>query len=244
MSAMVFSHYYLTGNEGADFQVGDRPVLDEYDGFFDQTLDAVEPGAELFLLLSDRSQLPSIGSNRASREMRDRLDRTPLITGKLVENAGARFVFEVHKRETFLEVVRRKPLPVSNEAVTEVARYKKFWEHTADHRRTMGSDYRFKFVCGLPSVSSVEQALHSGFHYTPQTDFGPESPRVANRFALFLEPGVGTSGVRVIALGDNDINSSRVFDLTDVSEYRACIRGALAGAELREEANCWNYLLK
>jgi len=255
VSAIIFSHYCLTGNEGADFQVGARPELDPYDGFFDQALDAVEPGAELFFLLSDPKQLPRTGAKWACREMRDRLDKAPMITGKLVENAGAPFVFEVHKRETFLEVLGRKPLPVSNEAVIEVARHKKLWsiyayakkeskECAADGRRQVGSRYRFKFACGLPSVSSVEEALRSGFHCSPQTDFGSQPPGEARGFALILEPVSGTSAVRVIALGDNDINSSRVFDLTDVSEYRASIRDMLERVELSEEASCWNFLLR
>ena len=53
MGALVFSQYYLTGNEGADFQIGARPVLDEYDGFFDQARDAVKPGDRLLFLLND-----------------------------------------------------------------------------------------------------------------------------------------------------------------------------------------------
>lgn len=241
VSAIIFSHYFLTGNEGADFQIGARPVLDEYDGFFDQALDSVEPGAKLFFLLSDPKQLR--GSKWASREKREQLDRAPMITGKLVENAGAPFVFEVHKRETFQDVLGRKPPPASNEAVNEVARDKKFWEQTAKGRRTMGSRYRFKFVCGLPSVSRVEEALRSGFHCSAQTDFGSEPPREARGFALFLEPLPGTSGVRVIALGDND-HYSRIFDLTDVNEYQASIKRVLETAELSEEANCWNFLLR
>lgn len=262
MSAIVFSRYHAIGDEGADFQPGTRVLLDPYDGFFDEALDAVEPGTELFFLLSDPRQLPRTGAKRPCREMREQLNRAPMITGRLVENAGGAFVFEVHKRETFQEVVGRKPLPVSNEAITEVARYKKFWEQAAESRRSTGSRYRFRFVCGLPSVASVEEALRSGFHCSPQKDFGSYPPLLhqppssnglwwsgkpygghARAFPLFLERLSGTSGVRVIALGDNDIDSSRVFDLTDVNEYRASIRGMLDRAELKEEASCWNFLL-
>ena len=247
MSAIVFSHYYAIGNEGDDFQPGARVHLDPYDGFFDQALDAVEPGTELFFLLTDPRQLPQAGAKRTCREMREmreQLDRAPMITGKLVENAAGSFVFEAHKRETFLEVVGRKPLPVSNEALTEITRYKKFWEQAAEGRRGMGSRYRFKLVCGLPNVSSVEETLRSGFHCCSPTDFGLQPPREAPDFALYLEPVSGTSAVRVIVLGDNDIDSSRVFDLTDVSEYRASIGGMLERAELSEEASCWNFLLR
>jgi hypothetical protein len=142
--------------------------------------------------------------------------------------------------------VEKRPLPISNEAVSEVARYKNFWEQ-AEGRRGTGSRYRFRFVCGLPSVSSVEEALRSGFHCSPQTNFGDPVPRVtstgefteeppgqARAYPLFLERLSGASGVRVIALGENDIDSCRVFDLTDVNEYRASIRGMLDRAELEE----------
>lgn len=234
----------MTGNEGVDFQPGSRPVLDEYDGFFDQALDTIQPGAELFFLLSDPKQLHSTGSKRSCPEMRPYLDHAPMITGRLLENAAGHFVFEVHKRETFSEVVRRKPLSVHNEAVSEVARHKKIWECAAESRRKMGSHYRFKLVCGLPSLSSVELALHTGFHCSPQMDFSSEPPAEAPNGTLFLEPLAGTSVVRVIALGDNDINSSRVFDLTDVNEYREAIRGMLNRASFKEEANCWNSLLE
>ena len=99
MSALVFSHYYLTGNEGADFQVGARPVLDEYDGFFDQALDAVKPGDQLFFLLNDGhlSPPPRTGSTKVCRELRGCLDRAPMITGHIVEAAGSPFVLQVDK---------------------------------------------------------------------------------------------------------------------------------------------------
>jgi hypothetical protein len=246
MSALVFSHYYLTGNEGSDFQVGARPVLDEYDGFFDQALDALEPGDQLFFLLNDGFFSPAsrIGSRRACRELRDRLDRAPMITGHLVEATGSPFVLQVDKREPFLEVIQRKVLPTSNEAVGEVARYMKIWEAVRDGKRRMGQEYRFRLVCQLPSVSSVEQALEDGLHCVPQMDFGPQPPNVAYGFPLFLESLVGTRCVRVIALGDNDIDSCRVLDLTDPEEYRQSIRERHERAELTEEVNCWKFLLE
>jgi len=265
VSAIIFSHYYAIGDEGANFQPGARVLLDPYDGFSDQALDAVEPGTELFFLLSDPRKLPRIEAKRPCgelREMREQLDRAPMISGKLVENAGGAFVFEVHKRETFQDVVGRKPLSVTNEALSEVARYKKFWEQAAESRRSTGFRYSFRFVCGLPSVSSVEEALRNGFHCSVQKDFGSYRPPLLQppsstepwwsakhsegpicAFPLFLERLSGTSGVRVIALGDNDIDSSRVFDSTNVNEYQASIRGMLETAELKEEASCWSFLL-
>jgi hypothetical protein len=176
--------------------------------------------------------------------LRDRLDPAPMITGHLVEATGAPFVLQVDKRETFLDVIRRKVLPTSNEAVGEVARYKKIWEAVRGGKRTMGQEYRFRLVCQLPSVSSVERALGGGLHCAPQMDFGLQPTRAANGFPLLLEPLVGTKCVRVIALGDNDIDSCRVFDLTDLAEYRQSIRDGLASAGLAEEINCWESLLE
>jgi|SRR6266850_2794051 len=247
MSALVFSHYCLTGNEGTDFQVGARPVLDEYDGFFDQALDAVKPGDQLFFLLNDGFLSPKswIGSKKVCRELRDRLDSAPMITGHLVEATGSPFVLRVDKRETFVEVIQRKVVvPTNCEAADEVSRYRKIWEVVRDGKRRMGQRYRFKLVCQLPSVSSVQQALDGGLHCAPQMDFGTQPPTVSNGFPLFLEPVVGTRCVRVIALGDNDIDSCRVFDLTDLTEYRESIRDALERAELVEEVNFWKFLLE
>lgn len=246
MSALVFGHYHLTGNEGTDFQVGARPVLDEYDGFFDQALDAEKAGAQLFFLLNDGSLNPAsqIGARRGCRELRDRLDRAPMITGHLVETTGSPFVLQVDKRETFAEVIQRKVVPTSNEAADEVARYRKIWEVVRDGKRRMGQRYRFKLVCQLPSVSSVQQAVDGGLRCAPQMDFGTQPPTVTDGFPLFLEPVVGTRCVRVIALGDNDIDSCRVFDLTDLTEYRESIRDALGRAELVEEVNFWKFLLE
>jgi hypothetical protein len=167
-----------------------------------------------------------------------------MITGHIVEAAGSPFVLQVDKRETFLEVIQRKTPPASNEAVGEVARYKKIWEAVRDGRRRMGQEYRFRLVCHLPSVLSVEQALDDELDCAPQMDFGPQPPTVANGFPLFLEPLVGTRCVRVIALGDKDIDSCHVFDLTDLTEYRESIRDGLERAELIEEVNCWKYLLR
>jgi hypothetical protein len=246
MSALVFSHYYLTGNEGADFQVGARPALDEFDGFFDQALDPVKPGDQLFFLLNDGHFRPTLrmGSRKACRELRNGLDTAPVITGHIVEVAGSPFVLHVDKRETFREVIQRKPLPVSNEVVGEVARYREIWEGVRDGKRRMGQAYHFMLICRLPSVSSIEQTLDDGVQCAPPVDFGAQPPTVAEGFPLFLEPLTGTRYVRVIALGDNDIDSCRIFDVTDLQEYQGSINDRLEKAELTEEVNFWKYLLR
>ena len=75
-------------------------------------------------------------------------------------------------------------------------------------------------------------------------DFGMQPPTVTNSFPLFVETVVDTECVRVIALGDHDIDSCRIFDVTDLTEYRESIREALERAELIEEVNFWKFLLE
>jgi hypothetical protein len=243
---LVFSHYRVTGIEGTDFQIGALPVLDEYDGFFDQALDGSKPGRHLFFLLNDGSFSPAsrIGSRKTCRELRDLLDRAPMITGHLVEATGSPWMLRVDKRETFVEVIQRKAVPITSDAADEVARYRNIWESLQEGKRSMGQRYRFKLVCQLPSISSVQQAIDGALRCDPQMDFGAQPPTMTNSFPLFLEAVVDTECVRVIALGDNDIDTCRVFDVTDLTEYRESIRDALERAELIEEVNFWKFLLE
>jgi hypothetical protein len=46
-----------------------------------------------------------------------------------------------------------------------------------------------------------------------------------------------------LPLGDNDIDSSRLFDILDVDEYQAALRARVEEAQLADEATFWNALL-
>jgi hypothetical protein len=222
--------------------------LDEYDGFFDQALDGVIPGDKLFFLLDEgRLSAPSkVGVPTACHEMRDRLNKSLMITGHIVEAGNSPFVLHIDKRETLWEVLQGKPFPTCNEALPELDRVRKIWQAVADSKRTMGHDYRFRFVCQLPCVSRIERAINDGSVCDPQMDFGSQPPTASKGFPLFLdalETSGGASWVRVLALGDNDIDSCRVFDVTSVAQYRDAICVSLDKAQSMEEATCWRHLL-
>lgn len=243
MSALVFSHYCVTGGEGADFHVGSRPVLDPYDGFFDQALDGRNPSDVLFFLLNE-GQFDAVWEAQSPDEcrvLRNRLDDSVMITGHLVEVVPS-FTLHVDQRETFRDVLQRRPAPTTNEALEEVAWHRQIWQSVRAARSRMGQSYRFRFVGHLPRVSSVERALTDGLQCGCQMDFGSRPPSGARRYPLMLEPVDDAQRVRVIAIGSNDIDSCRIFDVTDVTEYRAAIATALQEAELAEEIACWEYL--
>jgi hypothetical protein len=251
MPAVVFGRYHLIGNEGADFQVGNRLVLDPYDGFFDQNLDSVKVGDFLFFLLDScklempRQKAPEQGQ---CREIREGLDPMPMISGRIVEFANGQHTFEVDTRETFRDVLRRKPAGNVNEAVSEIEEYRTIWTSALRGREQFGQSYRFQLVVRLPRVSDVERALDDEFRCVPQMNFGEAPPRSETfwqrGYPLFIERIAATSSVRVIALGSNDIDSCRIFDLTDLKDYRNSIQTALEQATSIEETNCWRHLLQ
>jgi hypothetical protein len=173
--------------------------------------------------------------------LRERLNAAPMITGHFVE-ADSPFAFHVDQRETFLDVVARKTVSAHNEVMDLVARYQQTWERIRSVRDRRGQSYRFRFVCHLPTISSVEQAMENGLLCIPQVNFGSRPPVSETRaFPLIVETGSQT-GVRVIALGDNYPDSCRVFDLTDLAEYRESIQEARGRAVLVEEINFWEHL--
>jgi hypothetical protein len=49
--------------------------------------------------------------------------------------------------------------------------------------------------------------------------------------------------VRVVACGEDWPDSSCIYDILDVDEYRAAIEERLANAQLERETRFWRYLL-
>ncbi len=245
MSALVFSHYRVTGSEGADFSVGTRPVLDPYDGFFDQALDKASPGDELLFLLNE-GQFRAVTERMTTdscHAFRDALKASVAISGQIIETQPS-VLFQVERREPFLEVIQRKPLTTTNEVIAEVARYTTIWDSIRAARGARGGAHRFHLEGHLPRVSSAERAVAAGAHCEPRMNFGSLSPTPARTgLPLLLIPRSEFGGVRVVAIGGNDINSCRVFDVTDVAGYRTAIATALQNAVLAEETNFWAYLL-
>ena len=245
MSKLVFSHYCVTGSEGANFSVGSQPVLDPYDGFCDQALDNASPGDKLLFLLNE-GQFSSVAERNAAdscHAFHESLNNSAVITGRIVETSSS-VVLQVERREPFLEMVQRKPLATTNEVLAEVEWYTTIWDSIRAARGARGDAYRFYLEGHLPRVSSAERALADRAHCEPRMNFGSRILTTARMgLPLLLEPRGEIGGVRVVAIGGNDIDSCRVFDVTNVAEYRTAIATALQNAVLAEEINFWEYLL-
>lgn len=245
VSALVFSHYCVTGSEGADFSVGTRPVLDPYDGFFDQALDNASPGDELLFLLNE-GQFRAVTERKTTdscQAFHDALKASVAISGRILETQPS-VVFQVERREPLFEVIQRKPLATTNEAIPEVAWYTTIWDSIRAARGARGGVYQFRLEGHLPRVPSAERTVAVGAHCEPRMNFGSRTPTPAKRaLPLLLLPHGESGGVRVVAIGGNDVGSCRVFDVTSIAEYRASIVTALRKAVLPEEVNFWQYLL-
>lgn len=243
MSALVFSHYHITGNEGAAFDVGNRPQLDEFDGFYDQALATTKSGDRLVVLVNDGQLTPK---TTTCRELRGVLDQTPIVTGHIdrdcVWPGDHPLLFHIDDRMSFREMVQRKPAPMENECIAEVGRIGRIWESVRQVKET-NPDYTFGFVCRLPTVASIRRSHEHGMLCVPQLDFGLRRPSPRG-FPLLVEPSFDGQCVRVIVLGSNDVDSCRVFDVTDVDQYCDELRRVRRAATLPEEISCWDHLLK
>lgn len=236
MGVLVFSHYYETGHEGEPFAPGQTPTLDGIDGFFDQSFETAEPGDGLSFLVSGVALRATLQAPRPDAAgLRARLAAAPLVTGTIVETDRSTFArWRVDRREPFGEVVRRKPLPDENESLGEVSRYAGIWGAIRDAFERLGDRYRYALGCQLPRLADVRRSLERGVVVA----------RPDARSTLLLEalpPGGGA--VRVVALGANDINSSRVYDLTHLDQYEAAVRLLAEGALLDPERQFWESLL-
>lgn len=235
MAVLVFSNYFETGNEADTFDVGHTPVLDGIDGFFDQSFEMSKEGDELFFLVTD----DGLGSEmnvaaRNPRRFRNRLDLAPVITGTILDTDRCTYArCRVDRRELFGAVYDRKVMPTTNEVLDEVGRYEVIWAGVRTAIERMGSAYRYALSCQLPPLSAVRDCLHHGL-------IGLQPDR---KTILLVEPLQSTPVVRVIALGDNDIGSSRIFDITDTEEYQATVQRCRDAAVLPDEAKFWNALL-
>jgi hypothetical protein len=235
MAVLVFGNYFETGNEADTFDVGHTPVLDGIDGFFDQSFEMSKAGDELFFLVTD----DGLGSEmkvaaRNPRRFRDRLDLAPVITGTILDTNRCTYArCRVDRREIFGALYGRKVMPTTNEVLDEIGRYEGIWAGVQSAIERMGSAYRYTLSCQLPPISAVRDCLRLGL-------VGVERDRES---ILLVEPLPSSQVVRVIALGDNDIGSSRIFDITDLEEYQATVQRRRDAAVLPDEAKFWTALL-
>lgn len=245
MSALVFGNYCITGNENDSFDVGHCPILDGYDGFFDQSFEHSSVGDQLFFMLWDGEELTDLLKRlrqkvtlRDSRDARDRLHQARIISGTIIETDSSSFArIRVENSELFGSVYARKP-NVDNESIEEVERVAKIWSSIRSATEQMGDSYRYRLPCQLPSISAVLSSIRSGFvcscdHYYMEN-------------FLFLEPLTNDTdkSVRVVVLGSHDIDSSRIFDITSLEDYESSIQSYLDEARLEKEIAFWSYLLK
>lgn len=235
MAVLVFGNYFVTGNEADTFHVGHAPVLDGIDGFFDQSFEMSNEGDELFFLVTDGG----LGSEMKvaagdPRRFRDRLDLAPVITGTILETNRCTYArCRVDRRELFGAVYGRKAMAINNEVLDEVGRYDVIWARVRTAIERMGSAYRYTLSCQLPPISALKGSLRQGI-----VGLQPDRQTI-----LLVEPLQSTPVVRVIALGDNDIGSSRIFDITDTEEYQATVQRRLDAAVLPDEVKFWTAIL-
>src|SRR5262249_3994491 len=107
------------------------------------------------------------------------------------------------------------------------------WRQARATVERMGSAYRYSFWRQLPSISVVRECVRLGLVATTRRWDS----------TLLLEHFADEQMVRVVVYGPFDLDSSRIYDIVDVDEYEAAIRGRAANASLKDEARFWTFLL-
>ncbi|MCB1042921.1 MAG: hypothetical protein KDC35_08275 [Acidobacteria bacterium] len=238
MPALNFSHYFMMGNEGAPFDVGNCVQLDPYEGFYDQSLEHLNTGDSLIILVTDDLLNP----NAECHHLRYRLLDTPIVSGSIqCLEVRDNYLFHIADRKTFEEWLKEKPTPTENEIINEVLSLVEIWDRVR-HQNERFAHYRFTIVVGLPTISSLHESREKGVTCVSQFDFGMKHPRQKG-FPLLLEPSSDGRYIRITVIGSNTVDSCRVFDVTDIDEYRNMLIGLRDRALTPEERNCWEHLL-
>ena len=241
MGSLRFGVYFT---QGESFGLGETVMLDCYDGFFDQALDHLGAGHEIRFVADDGSHgLPPATVEQLlgwRRALPDQL----LLTARLLEPGGGETRVQIIAEQAMRDVLQE--VDQHGDRVTQeiLSNYDGLWRGPGAY----GSDSRYVLACELPSLHHVRHvasdAADGAFRIQQDVILKRRQPGHATiTTGMVLEPSANGKAVRVFVPGDNDPESSLVYDIVDVDGYARELEVRAHRARSGDERALWSYLL-